>query len=61
MVRLLSSVRFRQGAQGGVAQLAEHTAHNRDVAGSSPAAATKVHDMGTKITRRPHAISSMWV
>ncbi len=29
-----------RAGQGGVAQLVEHTAHNREVAGSSPAAAT---------------------
>src|SRR5438270_3386286 len=55
MVRLVSSVRFRQGARqnrqpGGVAQLAEHSAHNRGVGGSSPPAATK---QPTAAVRRP--------
>src|SRR4051812_32667124 len=52
MVRRRSTVRFRKGAppgfsraglcarRGGVAQLAEQAAHNRCVAGSSPATAT---------------------
>ena len=55
MVRKRSTVRFRQGARwigvtpytcgtrhrGGVAQLVEQTTHNRCVAGSSPAIATR--------------------